>query len=128
VDEVIGDFRGKRTAIVLDDMVSGGGTVSSVVRVLVQKKGIQEVHLAASHNLCLGQAHRRLVALSERFHLQSFVATNSIPQTDRFQTLGFFSWRCLSEMLSETIGRIHHNLSVSEAFYRPQNGTRRERS
>lgn len=117
ITEVIGDFSGKRVAIVLDDMISSGGTIYELVKKLVNEKGIREVYLGASHNLCMQPAYERLVELHANYGLKELVVTNSIPQIDPFQELPFMAVRCLSETLSRTINRIHYNRSVSELFY-----------
>ncbi len=117
ITEVIGDFSGKRTAIVLDDMISSGGTVYELTKQIVKEKGIEEVYLGVSHNLCMASAYERLQDLYENYHLRKAVVTNSIPQTDDFLKLPFIVVRCLSDILSHTINRIHYNQSVSELFY-----------
>ena len=114
VAEVIGDFEGKRVALVLDDMISSGGTVYALIKKLVEEKGIQEVYLGASHNLCMAPAAQRLEELHSHYHLKEVVVTNSIPQTDAFQSLPFVSVRCLSDTLTRVINRIHYNRPVSE--------------
>jgi len=119
IAEIIGDFEGKKTAIVLDDMISNGGTVHALIKKLVSEKGIEEVYVGASHNLCIGKARERLSDLYANHRLKRVVVTNSIPQTREFQDLPFVSIRCLSDTLSRTINRTHYNRSVSEAFYRP---------
>jgi ribose-phosphate pyrophosphokinase len=117
ITEVIGDFAGKRVAIVLDDIISSGGTVYAIVRRLVEKKGIEEVYLGVSHSLCMQPAIERLLQLHADFHLRELIVTNSIPQTDEFRALPFVSVRCLSDTLCRTINRVHYNRSISELFY-----------
>jgi ribose-phosphate pyrophosphokinase len=112
VSEIIGDFVGKSIAIVLDDMISSGGTVYALIKKLVEEKGIEEVYLGASHNLCMGRARERLLELHADYHLKEVVVTNSIPQTDVFQALPFVSVRCLSDIFTRVINRIHFNRSV----------------
>jgi len=119
ISEIIGDFAGKRVAIVLDDMISGGGTVEALIKKLVAEKGIEEVYLGVSHNLCVGRARDRLMKLHDDYRLKKVIVTNSIPQTEEFLALPFVLVRCLSDSLSRTINRIHYNQSVSEVFYRP---------
>jgi ribose-phosphate pyrophosphokinase len=115
ISEVIGDFRGKKIAIVLDDMISSGGTIYELTRKL-GSKGIEEVHMGISHNLCVEPARERLLELHEKHNLKRLVLTNTIPQTEEFISLPFVSVRCLSDMLSRTINRIHYSRSVSEVF------------
>jgi ribose-phosphate pyrophosphokinase len=116
ITEVIGDFARKRVAIVLDDIISSGGTVHALVKRLAEKKGIQEIYLGVSHNLCTESACERLLALYTAYQLQEVVVTNSIPQTEKFRALPFVSVRCLSDTLSRAINRIHYNRSISELF------------
>jgi ribose-phosphate pyrophosphokinase len=116
VSEVIGDFSAKRVAIILDDMISSGGTVYELVKKLVTEKGIEEVYLGVSHNLCRGLAHQRLMELYEHYHLKELVITNSIPQTEGFRSLPFISIFCLSDILARVINRIHYNRSISDLF------------
>lgn len=117
ITQIIGDFAGKRVAIVLDDMISSGGTVYELIKALVEEKGIEEVYLGASHNLCLENAYERLLALHTDYNLREVIVTNSIPQNREFCALPFFSVKCLSDTLARTINRIHYNRSVSEVFY-----------
>ena len=119
ISEIIGDFAGKKTAIIIDDIISGGGTVHALIEKLVDEKGIQDVYLGASHNLCVEGARERLTELHERYNLREVVVTNSIPQTEEFLSLPFVSVRCLSDALARAINRIHYEHSVSEVFYRP---------
>lgn len=117
IAEVIGDFRGKRIAIVLDDMISSGGTTYELIKKLVEEKHIEEVYLGASHNLGMQPAYERLVALHANYGLKEVIVTNSIPQSGPFQALPFLKVKCLSDILSRTINRIHYSRSVSELFY-----------
>jgi len=119
ISEIIGDFSGKRVAVILDDMISGGGTMHSLIVKLVAEKGIEEAHLGVSHNLCVGKALERLTELHEKYGLKRVVISNSIPQTEEFRSLPFITERCLSDPLARTINRIHYNRSVSDVFYRP---------
>jgi ribose-phosphate pyrophosphokinase len=117
ISEVIGDLAGKRVAIVLDDMISSGGTVDAVVRKLVEDEGLSELYLGISHNLCTDQAYQRLTTLHSAFHLRQVVVTNSIPQTEAFRALPFLAVRDISDTLAQVINRIHYNRSVSSLFH-----------
>jgi phosphoribosylpyrophosphate synthetase len=65
-------------------------------------------------SMCTLSALERLVELHHDYHLKKVVITNSIPQTDAFQSLPFASVRCLSDTLTRVINRIHYNRPVSE--------------
>lgn len=116
ITDIIGDFSGKSKAIVLDDMISSAGTVSALVKLLAEKKGIKEVFLAASHNLCMDQAFSSLTELSREYGLKKVFITNSIPQLGSFRELDFLTVMDLSAIFARTINRIHYNYSVSEIF------------
>jgi phosphoribosylpyrophosphate synthetase len=106
-------------AIILDDMISSGGTVYAIVKKLVEEKGIEEVYLGVSHNLCTELARRRLEELHAACGLEEVITTDSIPQTPAFEALPFVSVRRLAEPLARVINRIHHSRSVSELFREP---------
>jgi ribose-phosphate pyrophosphokinase len=97
-------------------MVSSGGTVYALVKRLVQDTGIDQVHIAVSHNLCMDVAYQRLSELYHDGYLQRVVVTDSIPQTRNFEDLPFLSKKNLSDALARVINRIHYNRSVSELF------------
>jgi ribose-phosphate pyrophosphokinase len=118
VTSVIGDFSGKTTAVVLDDMISTAGTVHSVIQELLGRSGIREVHVAAGHNLCQQAALERIRELHEGGALSTLVTTDSIPQSEAFRRLPFFQVRSLADMLCRTINRVHFGRSVSEVFLR----------
>ncbi len=103
-------------ALVLDDMISSGGTLEATVKKLVTEYGIEEVHVGVSHNLCMPQAREKLVALQTGYRLQSLIVTNSIPQAERFTTLPFLAVRSLADVLARAINRIHYHREVSALF------------
>ena len=117
VSEVIGDIASHRIAIVLDDMISSGGTVEALVTRLVTE-GIEEVYIGASHNLCLPLARRRLQELHQTCNVREVLVTNSIPQTDAFLELPFVSVHDLSGTMAEVVYRVHYNQPVSDLYYR----------
>jgi ribose-phosphate pyrophosphokinase len=119
ITQIVGDFAGKRTAIILDDELSTGGTLYALVEKLARETQIREVYFAVSHSRCVPIARDRLQTLHDKYGLRAVIATNSIPQTETFTELPFFTVKCLSYTLSRTINRIHYSRSVSEVFYRP---------
>ncbi|MBN1796992.1 MAG: ribose-phosphate pyrophosphokinase [Spirochaetales bacterium] len=120
ISEIIGDFRNKKVAIILDDMISNAGTVYALTQKLIKENLVEEVHIGVSHNLCVGKGLERLQDLYENYALKQVIVTNSIPQTPELQALPFVKVKCLSDSLSRTINRIHYNKSVSEVFYIPK--------
>jgi len=117
LSDVMGDTTGKRVAIVIDDMISSGGTVYALIQKLIQETGIEEVHLGVSHSLCLPTARERLEELHKDYYLQQVIVTNTIPQTESFRSLPFLKVRDLSGTVADVILRVHYNRPVSD-FYR----------
>jgi ribose-phosphate pyrophosphokinase len=114
VSDLIGNFAGKRVAILVDDMISSGGTLHAAATRLAQEKGIGEIYIGVSHNLCLERAYERLRGLHAAGWLRGVVVTDSVPQTQAFQQLPFLSVRSLADRLSHIIQRIHHNRPVAD--------------
>lgn len=115
VNEIIGDVRQHKVAIVVDDMISSGGTIEALVKQL-SAEGVEEVYVGVSHNLCQPAAYERLVTLHEQYNLRRLVVTNTIPQTDRFLELPFLEVYDLAPILAQTVYRIHHNESLHNLF------------
>lgn len=118
ITEVIGDFSGKRTAILVDDMISSGGTIYELVKKLAREKNIGEFSLAVSHNLCMPAAYDRLLEMHRRYGLKQMFVTNSVPLTDLFSSLEFLTQICLSGIFSRVINRIHYNRSITDLVLR----------
>jgi ribose-phosphate pyrophosphokinase len=116
ISEVIGDLTGKRVALVLDDMISSGGTMYALLTLLSEQTDIEEVYIGVSHNLCTRSAWERLFELQAEHHLVEMVTTNSIYQTEEFRALPFLRIRDLSEMLAWVINRIHYNRAVGNGL------------
>jgi ribose-phosphate pyrophosphokinase len=117
ISEVIGDFSGKRIAIVLDDMISSGGTVYALITKLVQETNVREVHLGVSHYLGMEKARHCLLDLHNNYGLKQVTVTDSIPLAEAFKAMPFVRVRCLADVLARIVNRIHYDRSVSELFY-----------
>ncbi len=114
VHEIIGDFEGKRTAIILDDMISTGGTIHALVKKLVEERKIEEIYFGVTHNLCISTALEKLIELHSRYNLRGVVTTDSIPQSGSFIGLPFANIRSLSEFMGEIIYKVHYDIPVME--------------
>jgi ribose-phosphate pyrophosphokinase len=75
VRHVIGEVAGRKP-IIIDDMISTGGTVVSTIKMLLEKGCRPEVTVVASHSLLVGQAVARLAQLP----IRRLVTTDSLPQ------------------------------------------------
>ena len=109
VTEIVGDVRGK-IAVVVDDMISTGGTLAKAAEALI-KLGATEVYTCATHGIFAGDAVRVL----EESPISQIVVTNTIPHDE--STLGpKFKVLSIAQILADAIKRITANRSVSELF------------
>lgn len=114
IAEVIGDFKGKQTALLLDDMIGTGGTIYSLAQKLRADHGIEDLQVAVAHNLCLDEAHQRMNELYQEGLLRRLIVTNSIPQTQAFRTLPCLEIIDLAPIFSRIINRIHYNRPLAD--------------
>ncbi len=73
VRSLVGDVR-DRAPLLVDDMISTGGTIEAAVRAVLAAGAVPEVTVAASHGLFVGPAAERLRALPVR----RFLVTDSV--------------------------------------------------
>jgi len=108
---LIGDVSGKNV-LMIDDMVSTGGTVVEASR-LLKEHGAERISVAASHGVFSGPAAARIAESP----VEKVVVTDSIPPGDRYALLGDrLEVLCIGDMLAEAIHHIHYNQSVSSLF------------
>jgi len=72
-EALVGDVQGK-AALIIDDMISTGGTISRTAHAC-RKQGAQSVHAAASHGIFAGKADQVVADPA----LDSLVVTNTLP-------------------------------------------------
>jgi ribose-phosphate pyrophosphokinase len=120
IAEVIGDFHGKRTALIVDDIIGSAGTLYALIERLEKEADLENIYVAASHNLCVANAVERLKELHDRYRMRGVVVTDSVPPRAEVEALPFVTTRSLADDLCRTINRIHYNQSVSEVFYKPR--------
>jgi ribose-phosphate pyrophosphokinase len=109
VMNVIGDVKG-RDVIILDDMITTGGTLVKAARA-VQEKGANSVVACATHAVFAGDACRLIMESP----IREVVATNSLP-FERFGECPKVKILDVSGLIAEAIKRIHYNESVSTLF------------
>jgi ribose-phosphate pyrophosphokinase len=109
VIEMVGDVRG-RTAVIVDDMISTGGTLLEAAD-LLRQRGAAAVYVVATHAILAGNAAERM----RSGVLDNAIVTNTIavPESKRGSALTVLS---VAPLLGETIRRIHDNMSVSALF------------
>jgi len=107
---VVGNVRGK-APIIIDDMISTGGTIAEAVEALLEAGARPEIIVAATHPVLVGPALQRLShpAIGE------VVVCDTIPvppekQLDKMQVLS------VADLLAETVRRLNRNESISALF------------
>jgi len=109
VTEIVGDVKGK-IAVVVDDMISTGGTLAKAAEALI-KRGATEVYTCATHGIFAGDAVRVLAESP----IEKIIVTNTLPNIEA--ALGpKFKVLSIAQILSDAIKRITANRSVSELF------------
>jgi ribose-phosphate pyrophosphokinase len=108
VERVIGDVDG-RNVIIVDDMISTGGSICEAARVL-RENGAREIVIAVTHAVLCGPAVERLDAAP----VDKILITDSVPaqatmprQVETVSIAGLFA---------NAIKNIHRNESVSSLF------------
>lgn len=105
IRSIIGDVT-DRVPLIVDDMITTGGTIEAAVNGLLAAGCRPTVSVVATHALFVGPAVARLQTLP----IRQLIATNSVePQTelpDHFQVVN------LAPLLAETIARLHRERSL----------------
>jgi len=106
---VIGDVDG-RNAILVDDMISTGTSVTEAARTL-RERGARKVYLCATHAVLCADALEKI----RRASPDATVVTDSIPLGAKAES-GLFTVRSIDTLIGEAIRRIHRSESVSVLF------------
>lgn len=109
VMNVVGDVAGK-TAVLVDDMIDTGGTITEAAR-LLRKEGARQVYACATHAVFSPPATQRMIDSV----FEEVIVTNTIPVPPErhFPQLRVLS---VASLLGETIWRVHEDSSVSSMF------------
>lgn len=108
VEHVIGDVEG-RNCVIVDDMISTGGSITQAAAVL-KSKGARAIVIAVSHAVFCGPAVSRLDAAP----VDAILVTDSIPQGPTSpKKLRVCS---IAPLVAKTIKSIHRSESVSSLF------------
>jgi ribose-phosphate pyrophosphokinase len=110
---IIGDVR-DRPVLMVDDMISTGGTVCRAAD-LVKQHGARDVIVAATHPVLVGLALDRI----REAPIRRVVVTDTIPNGGRLVPIADKLERLsVATLLGEAVHRIHHDLSISAMFHR----------
>ncbi|KAF9009568.1 phosphoribosyltransferase-like protein [Cyathus striatus] len=107
---LVGNVKDK-VAILLDDMIDTGNTLSLAARTLVSA-GAKSIYALISHGLL---AEANLAALSE-LPIEQLIVTNTVPQTRHKAELPKLLTIDISPVIAESIRRTHNGESISLLF------------
>lgn len=109
VTDIVGNVSGK-IAVIVDDMISTGGTLAKAAEA-IRERGATKVYTLATHGIFAGEA----IDVLENSQIEKVIVTNTIP----FPTVDDhpkFVQLSIAQIFAETISRITTNRSVSELF------------
>ncbi len=110
-DTIIGDVRG-RTVLMVDDMISTGGTICEAASLLM-RYDVKKIIVAATHAVLVKGAIQKLAASP----MSEIVLTNTVPHGNRLKPIqDRVRVLCVGKLLANAIHHIHHNKSVSALF------------
>ena len=107
---IIGEVEGK-PAIILDDMVDTGGTLTEAAKALAEN-GCASINACCTHPVLSGSAVERL----EESDIENLIVTDSIPLKPEAEACKKIKVLTVSKLLGEAIKRAHLNDSVSSLF------------
>jgi ribose-phosphate pyrophosphokinase len=106
--DMVGAVEGK-VAIIVDDMISTGGTLVEAAEML-KARGARSIQVAATHGIFAGDAIDRIVASD----IERMFVTDTLPLPR--STDGKVEVISVAPLLAEAITRTHKGLSISALF------------
>lgn len=110
-EELAGDVAG-RPVVIVDDMISTGGTIEAAVRVLRAAGATSDITVAATHGPLVAAAHERLGRLS----LRRLLVTDTLPASR--EQPPWLQVRSVAPLLADAIGRLRDNESLDTLMIR----------
>ena len=108
IEHVVGDVRG-RDVVLVDDMVSTGGSIVDAARI-VKEKGAGRVYIVATHAVLAGTAVEKL----NKADVEKILFADTIPLHDK--KIAKLEVVSIAQLLARAIDRIHRSESVSRLF------------
>ncbi|MGD0471767.1 MAG: ribose-phosphate pyrophosphokinase [Candidatus Velthaea sp.] len=111
VTGIVGDVQGK-VAVVVDDMISTGGTLVKAAEALINE-GATDVYTLATHGIFAGDAIKQFA----NSPIRQVIVTDTIPRNVSLDgDGGKIEQQSIAQILADAIKRITSNRSVSELF------------
>ena len=110
VMQIIGDVK-DMTCIMVDDIIDTAGTLCGAAKAL-KEQGAKAVYAYITHPVLSGKAYENI----KKSMLDEIVVTDTIPLHEKSRDISNIRQISVSEMLAETIRRIHQRESVSTLF------------
>ena len=107
---IVGEVEGK-AAIILDDMVDTGGTLTEAAKALAEN-GALSINACCTHAVLSGNAIARI----EESAIENLIVTDSIPLQPETKGCKKIKVLTVANLLGEAIKRTHLNDSVSSLF------------
>jgi ribose-phosphate pyrophosphokinase len=111
ITDIAGDVRGK-TPVIIEDMITTGGSIVECVNALIKNGANHEVHVCATHGVLVGPALERL---QNHEAIAEVVVSDSIPlpESSRRPKIKQVS---IAPLLAEAIHRVNQDMSVTSLF------------
>ena len=106
--EIVGAVRGLRP-ILVDDMISTGGTIAEATSAVVAAGALPEVTVVATHGLFVGPASKRLRPLP----IVRWIVTDTLPRQTTFLPLELVT---VAPLLADTIRRVAEGRRLGAAL------------
>lgn len=109
-EEIIGSVEG-RNVIMVDDMISTAGTVTSAAK-LVKERGAKKIVVGATHGVFAEPAIERLTQAP----IDEVFVTDTIPMKEAVGNMKNLKVLSVASLIGEAMRRIHSNESISTMF------------
>ncbi|WP_240809620.1 ribose-phosphate pyrophosphokinase [Actinomadura sp. WMMA1423] len=109
-EELVGDVAG-RPAVIVDDMISTGGTIEAAVRVLLAHGAAPDITVAAAHGPLVAAAWDRL----DRLPIRCLLTTDTLPAGE---TRASSRVRSVGPLIADAIGRLQRGQSLGSLMVR----------
>ena len=110
---IVGNDIDGKTVVMIDDMITTGGTISEAAHIL-KKNGAARIVVAATHGVFAGKAVEKIV----KSPIDRIIITDTIPMCDRLDPIrDRLEVLTVAPLMGEAIKRIHLNQSVSAVLH-----------